>query len=65
MNPIALQQDLRPHHGHQNVFINPDEVSSIHANQGSTDNPTVVVLKNGTRYQVEDYPDDVAKKLFP
>ncbi len=65
MKPIELSHDARPHHGHNAVFINPEEVAAIYRNVDSVDNPTIVSLKNGKNFAVEGWPDAVAKKLFP
>ncbi len=65
MTPVKLSSDQRPHHGHTSVFINPDDVSSVYANSDSTDNPTIVAMKNGQKFAVEGWPDEVVAKLYP
>lgn len=62
---VHLFADERPHRGHTDVFINPDEVSAVYRNGDDHDNPTIISMKNGQKFAVEGWPDDVNKKLFP
>lgn len=62
MKLVKFTRDERPHHGYTDIFVNPEEVSSLQPLHDS-DNRTRITLRNGTVHSVTDYVNIVAEKL--
>ena len=62
MSLVQFQRDRRPHHGICSIYVNPDDVSAVHA-VDSNDNPTAIVMRNGEAYHVMGYAEDAARKI--
>lgn len=63
---IALQQDRRAmRQGYATIYVNPAEVSAVVCNENrfDEDNQSIVILNNGTKIPVQDYPSAVIKIL--
>jgi len=62
---IRLIQDRRPHHGHTDVYVNPNDVMSINdiIGERSTENRSRITLRNGDTYDVTEYASVVAEKI--
>lgn len=63
---IALTQDRRAmREGYETVYINPEHVSAVIRNPShfDTDNRSVIILENGEKITVKDYPDVVIAAL--
>ena len=62
MKLVPFTVDARPYHGYQTIYINPEEVSSVY-DSNSTDNPTIIALKNGTCCNVKGSVVEAVDKL--
>ncbi len=63
---IRLIQDRRAmREGYSSVYVNPDHVSAVVRNQSlfDEDNKSIIILKNGEKITVQDYPDKVISAL--
>ena len=62
MSKLAhFTNDGRPY-GLRTVYVNPDDVSTV-TGTGDSMNPSMIVLRSGDRYTVNEYPDKVVAKL--
>jgi putative NADH-flavin reductase len=63
---IKLTQDRRAlREGYGSVYINPAHVSAVVRNQShfDTDNKSMIILENGEKITVQDYPEAVIAAL--
>lgn len=63
---VKFTQDRRSlRKGYVSVYINPSHVSAIIRNDCAfdEDNKTAIIMENGEKIVVQDYPEEVSRQL--